>query len=122
MGPADSPAMGFDEELPIACSLNTPELAARRVDLAANLFSGVIEVAELPDGYGLRFPGTPEWIARLAEFVRFERECCPFFTFELAFLQAQGPIWLRLRGGAGVKAFVRDGLLPEIEHGLVSGA
>jgi len=35
-----------------------------------------------------------------------ERDCCPFFTFELAFAPDHGPVWLRLRGPEGAKAVV----------------
>jgi hypothetical protein len=93
-------------DLPIACSLSGPALAARRQDVIEPLFRGVQQVRDLPDGYGLAFPGEAEWLARLSAFVAFERECCPFFTFELVCEPNHGPIWLNLRGSEGVKALV----------------
>jgi hypothetical protein len=68
-------------------------------------------MAELEDGYAFRFPGDTIWAARLLQFVTSERECCPFFTFELVFEPGQGPIWLRLRGPEGVKEFIREVML-----------
>ncbi len=63
------------------------------------------------DGYALRFPGEARWLATLAEFIRFERACCPFLRFELHAEQQDGPLWLRLRGPVGVKEFLAA-LLP----------
>ncbi len=40
------------------------------------------------------------------EFITAERECCPFFRFELIVEPDDGPVWLRLRGSDEVKAFV----------------
>ena len=93
-------------EVPIACSLTTPELRAREQVVQREVVAGVQETRELADGYALRFPGDPAWLDKLAEFIRFERECCPFFTFELRCEPQHGPLWLHLRGPEGVKEFV----------------
>ena len=95
-----------NNDLPIACALTTPELRAREQVLRREVFTGLRESRELPDGYALRFPGDPDWLATLAEFIRFERECCPFFAFELHCEPQGGPLWLSLRGPEGVKGFV----------------
>jgi hypothetical protein len=41
-----------------------------------------------------------------AEWVSFERKCCPFFAFELEQAKDQGPFWLRITGSEGVKPFI----------------
>ncbi|HUY79389.1 MAG TPA: hypothetical protein VMV29_21645 [Ktedonobacterales bacterium] len=87
---------------PVACTLSNDELADRSVEVHA-MFAHVEATRELVDGYAFRFPGDAEWVARLAEFVAFERACCQFFTFELTFAPELGPVWLSLRGGEGVK-------------------
>lgn len=104
MADTDTPASTADT--PIACRLTTPALRARERVLQRELASGIRETRELPDGYALRFPGEATWLATLAEFIRFERECCPFFTFELRCEPQHGPLWLHLRGPEGAKAFV----------------
>jgi hypothetical protein len=96
--------------LPIACNLQEPETVFEREREVAEIFSAAGRVRELDDGYAFEFPGDDAWAARLAEFVLFERKCCPFFTFELVFDAGQHNVWLRLRGGEGVKDFIRDGL------------
>jgi hypothetical protein len=93
-------------EVPIACSLTTPELRAREQVVQREVVAVVQETRDLADGYALRFPGDAAWLNTLAEFIRFERECCPFFTFELHCEPQHGPLWLHLRGPEGVKKFV----------------
>jgi hypothetical protein len=95
-------------DLPIACSLPAEKQVARGEVIAEDLFAGADRVDELPDGYAFRFPVTGDRIDRLARFIAAERRCCPFFTFELVFEPAEGPVWLRLRGPEGVKEFIRD--------------
>ena len=92
-------------ETPIACTLSGFELA-RRGEEVGDLFKAVEQVSELADGYAFRFPGGDAVAIRLLGFTVSERSCCLFFTFELGFEPDQGPIWLRIRGGAGVKEFV----------------
>jgi hypothetical protein len=95
-------------DIPIACTLNDRELARRRAEIAAGIFRRVDAVDELPDGYAFRFPASPETARELLDFMLYERDCCAFLTFELVFERGHGATWLRLRGGEGVKAFVRD--------------
>jgi hypothetical protein len=94
-------------DLLIACSLPGEEQIARGEVIAEDLFAGADRVDELPDGYAFRFAVTEDRIDRLASFIAAERRCCPFFTFELVFEPAEGPVWLRLRGPEGVKEFIR---------------
>jgi hypothetical protein len=97
-------------DLPIACNLSEREQQQRREELAAAIFNNVRQADELADGYSFRFPGDEAWAAKLFDFITFERRCCPFITFELLFEPGEGSIWLRLRGAAGVKEFIRDEL------------
>lgn len=97
----------ISEAFPIACSLDDVSLATRLDSLHQDLFAGVEERQELNDGYAVRFPGEGDWDAKLAEFVTSERQCCPFFRFELTFEPGRGPIWLKLTGPDGVKDFIR---------------
>jgi hypothetical protein len=97
-----------DEEardLPLVCTLTEDEQATRREEMDP-LFDHIERIEELPDGYAVRFPGDEALLPRLAEFIRAERDCCRFFTFELVAEPGLGPIWLRLRGADGVKAIV----------------
>lgn len=106
------------DPVPLVCLLPEAELATRREQVVSALYRSAREVRELPDGYGLAFPGEAEWLARLAEFVAFERGCCPFFTFELICEPQRGPLWLNWRGPEGVKEMLRANLktyAPEVQ-------
>src|SRR5262245_29040795 len=92
----------------IACLLSEREQAERGDLLAREIFPGAQAVEELPDGIAFRFPGDEAWTAKVLDFVAAERRCCPFFTFELVFEPHGRALWLRLRGSAEIKAFVRD--------------
>lgn len=70
--------------------------------------ASIQEVSELRDGYAFRFP--PDQILTLAEFITLERRCCSFFNFRLDVDSGNGPLWLHLTGGEGVKEFLKDEL------------
>lgn len=93
------------EETPIACNLSDTALAERG-DEVSSLFQEAEQTLELDDGYAFRFPASDASAAKLLEFTLAERRCCPFFIFELVFEPNEGPLWLRLRGSADIKAFV----------------
>jgi hypothetical protein len=62
---------------------------------------------ELQDGYAFRFKAESQLIQDAAEFIVYERLCCPFFDFELSVEQDSDRLWLRLRGQNGIKEFIR---------------
>jgi hypothetical protein len=93
-------------QTPIACLLNDEEQRERKQHLQQELFSHVTETTELEDGFAYRFPGDRDVVDQLIDFVLFERECCPFFTFDLGFEPEHGPVTLSLRGPEGVKEFL----------------
>ena len=93
----------------IACNLNvfTQAERARHRSLMALLKGAVAEQTELPDGYGFRLSRGTLSLEQLAEWATLESKCCPFFDFQLELgPQPAGPLWLRLRGGEGVKEFI----------------
>ena len=101
------------QEVPLACLLTGEDLKARG-EVVQPLMASYQQLQELEDGYAFQFPGNPEWIQQVVSFVTEERQCCPFFTFELQFEPDLGPIWLRLRGSAEIKALLRDQWLPQL--------
>jgi hypothetical protein len=106
----DIASIGTDA-LPIACNLPDREKGERVDELEEQVFSGCAEIRELEDGYAFRFPGDEVWAKRLLGFIISERKCCPFFTFDLVFEAAEGPVWLHLRGAEGVKQFIEANFL-----------
>ena len=97
------------QESPFACDMNalSAEQRQRHGELLGKLNAAQKEVRELPDGYSIRFEAVTQLFQELAEFVVYERLCCPFFDLELALERENGPLWLRMRGRTGVKEFIR---------------
>ncbi|MGI8644621.1 MAG: hypothetical protein ACR2LS_10985 [Thermomicrobiales bacterium] len=107
----------LDSDSPVACNLLGREFAERKEAISRELFAHAEFVQELPDGYAFRFAGADPWAAKMLEFINSERQCCPFFTFEISFEPNDGPVWLRLRGSDAVKEFVLlelDGIVPSL--------
>jgi hypothetical protein len=97
------------QEIPIACDLAAIPAGEREAHaaLARQLFfEAARERHELAGGYTFQFRA--EEYPRLVEFIANERLCCPFFHFTLEMTPGRGPIWLRITGGEGVKAFVQS--------------
>jgi hypothetical protein len=90
----------------LACKLTSAELQERKATVLASLREKVIEKRELRDGYAFKFPGSDEVLDELTEFIKTERECCDFFTFNLSISGDKGEAWLELTGAKGAKDFI----------------
>lgn len=95
----------------LACRLPVQEQERQREEVASGLYTEVEEVRELEDGYAFRFPSDDRSVRSLTEFMLSERECCPFYRFELVLEAGDGATWLHLRGGRDVKRFTREEFL-----------
>jgi hypothetical protein len=99
-----------------ASALNKAERERYR-QLLQKLALARIEVQELSDGYALHLKREIVSLPELAEWIGFERKCCPFFAFEIHLQANGGPLWLKLRGSEGVKPFIRAEFdIPETLH------
>jgi hypothetical protein len=92
-----------------SCDLSAldQEQRKRHDALAKDLFQKHLEIRELPDGYGFRFPNNPLLFTALSELITLEQLCCPFITLSPELQRDQGPIWLKATGEDGVKNFLR---------------
>ncbi len=95
---------------PLACDLSALDVTERdrRQILAERLHVAPQDMRDLSDGYAFRYPA--DLCLAVAEFIALERRCCPFFRFVLELEPDGGPLWLRLTGLPGVKAFIRSEL------------
>lgn len=108
------PAVRAGTTLPLACVPGAIPAGDRRAHfaLAARLFrEAARDRRELPgglpdaaEGYAFRFDA--DAFDDAARFVANERRCCPFLTFALDLAPAGGPLWLRLTGPVGTRAFL----------------
>jgi len=106
-------------ELPVACTLAGPELAARRAGALAAIRRDQQEARWLPDGVALRFAAGPD---RLAAFIELERQCCAFLRFRLTIESGGGPVWLELTGPPGTGEFLAAELVEPGRARLEAGA
>lgn len=96
-------------DTPFVCNMNALSAVQteRYEKLIKKLNENRLSVKELNDGYAFRFKAETQLIQDAAEFIAYERLCCPFFDFELAIEQDTDRLWLRLRGQDGIKDFIR---------------
>lgn len=78
------------------------------------MWARAAEVAELPDGYEVRFDGDGPGLSEIVGLVERERACCRFLRFSLDLEPDAGPVRLRITGPGETKAFLAA------ELGLVS--
>jgi hypothetical protein len=95
-------------ESPIACSLDAILASdrARYNELRRMVAAAVVGQRELPDGIAIKISTERMALAQLAEWISFERKCCPFFEFRIEIAPESGPVWLSLTGRPGVKEFL----------------
>lgn len=98
-----------ENDTPFACNMAAlnGEQKKRVLDLLKELKAKRQEVRELPDGFAFRYAMDSDTLRNAAEFIVYERLCCPFFSFELEVEKDNGAMWLRLEGREGVKDFIR---------------
>src|SRR5688500_1595572 len=67
----------------LTCKLTTPELQRRRATVIAELQKIVSRREEVSDGLKLTFQSNDETLDKLLDFIKSERLCCDFFSFQL---------------------------------------
>jgi len=98
-----------ENEPPFACNMNgmNTEQRQRYELLTKRLQITKQEIKELPDGYAFRLSSEASTVKDAAEWITYERLCCPFFDFGLEVERNSGAMWLRLTGREGIKPFIR---------------
>lgn len=94
-----------------------PQQRQVHIDASKELFSRIQEFRELENGYEFRF--APDVIVELAQFISLEKLCCPFLHFVVEVAEESGPVWLRLTGREGVKAFIREEISGLLGHAII---
>lgn len=91
---------------PVTCKLTTPELQKRKATVIADLKALVLERKELTDGYSYKFEGSDTNLDKLNEFIKTERMCCDFFTFQVTI--EENVATLNITGPNGAKEFLKE--------------
>jgi hypothetical protein len=89
----------------ITCKLTTPELQKRKETVIADLKALVLERTELQNGFSYKFDGSDTILDKLTDFIKTERMCCDFFTFQL--IVDDQMALLSITGPSGAKEFIK---------------
>jgi hypothetical protein len=99
-------------DVPIVCSLDARDLAARLVSLREDIFRDAAAIERLPDGLRCRFNAGEDVLKRLGAFIDAERQCCRFLRFALTAEPDVGCVTLDMTGPPGSAEFLAA-MLPE---------
>jgi hypothetical protein len=104
--------MSNQTSTPLVCNLTAidPTQRTQHQTLAEELFNTYEAYTALADGFAFRFPAETGLLTKLAQYISLERRCCPFFHFTLELEADSGPLWLKMTGREGVKAFLQEEL------------
>lgn len=94
----------------VACTLTSAAMRERKATVIVSLQKELIEKKELKDGYAFKFKGSDAMVDELSSFIKTERECCSFFTFNLSVAGDKSTAWLELTGPEGAKDFIKTEL------------
>src|SRR5436305_6659028 len=96
------PAKADTQKVPCACNFRvfSDQEKRRHSELMHKIDGAIADTRELPDGYGFHLLQEKVSITEVAEWISYERHCCPFFHFEVELQPNEGDLWLNLRGGA----------------------
>ena len=97
-------------ESPLACDLSAISASDRPHynELRRAVAASVIGKRVLADGLAIQIDIGRIALPQIAEWISFERKCCPFFEFRIDLAPESGPVWLSLTGRAGVKEFISE--------------
>ena len=94
----------------ISCKLTSAEMQQRKAIILESLRKEILEKKELTDGYAFKFNGSDIMFDKLTEFIKTERACCNFFTFNLSVGGDKNEIWLSMTGPKEAKEFIKTEL------------
>ena len=92
----------------VSCKLTTPELQQRKKTVIGELKNLVLERRETANGVLYKFEGSDQNIDLLTGFIKTERLCCSFFTFNLTVGNEESFVWLELSGPEGSREFIEQ--------------
>jgi hypothetical protein len=102
------------QEPAFACDLSvmTKSEMERLVANSQQLLAAADELRVLPDGYALAYrDASAEMLAKLADFIAFDRLCCSFLRHALVSEPGRGATVLEMTGPAGAKEALTDEVL-----------
>ncbi|MEO6721393.1 MAG: hypothetical protein ABIN67_13575 [Ferruginibacter sp.] len=92
----------------VSCKLTSRELQKYKTEVIAGLKANILERRELDNGYQYSFNGSDEMIDNITSFIKAERACCSFFTFNLLIEDDSTNILLEITGPDSAKKFINQ--------------
>jgi hypothetical protein len=96
---------------PVACSLGSGELNAKRTELLPALVERAATREMLSAGYRLTFTADADLIQLIARVIDAERQCCRFLQFQLTVPASGGQVTLDVTGPNGTREFLEGTIL-----------
>ena len=90
----------------VACKLTSLELQKYKTEVIALLKDNILKREELSDGYCYTFVGSDTILDQVLTFIKTERQCCSFLTFNLSIEDVQSSLILNITGPDGAKEFI----------------
>ena len=105
--PQAASAAVSSSEVPLVCTLTGPEFAERMGALKQEVFSKMLAVDEVEDGFVFSFPDEDQFLLTLTDYMMAERRCCAFLQFDLSAKANAGGLSLKVSGAPEVKEILR---------------
>lgn len=97
-------------KIPVVCQFVGEDFIERKAMLQKDIFSKIVQVTELENGYLFYFKYNDDFYVNLSNYVMTENKCCPFFTFHIR-LHAQEDIQLQVVGSKEAKEMIKAEIL-----------
>lgn len=88
----------------LTCKLTTPDLQKRRATVISELKGLVTRKQPLASGLKFSFESQDEVLDKLVDFIKSERLCCDFLSFQLSVVEDTAT--LEITGPEGTKEFL----------------
>ncbi|MDE3183150.1 MAG: hypothetical protein KGM16_07005 [Bacteroidota bacterium] len=90
----------------IACKLTSLELQKYKTEVITLFKDNILKREELSKGYRYTFSGSDAILDQLIIFIKAERQCCDFLSFNLSIKDDQSSIVLKITGPGGTREFI----------------
>jgi len=91
---------------PIACTLPSGDMNARRAELLPGVIARAASREALASGYRFTFAAESETLNLIVRAIDAERQCCRFLEFQLTVAPSGGPFTLDVTGPTGTREFL----------------
>jgi len=92
----------------VQCTLIGEDLLERKKLLKEQVFSKVSKKKEVQNGYVYYFRNDDLLLDEALEFIKYERECCPFFKFDISMLPFDAGFAIQISGSEEAFEMLKD--------------